>query len=185
MPIGIAWIGEDAEPDGLMADTVVALAREYVTRVTRVRMADRPVGAFDPARGQHSSRTVLAWLAGRAPADGAKLVGVTDVDLFIPVLTFVFGEAQLGGQAAVVSLARLREPSNPSLLGPRLIKETVHEVGHTYGLVHCTSLTCVMTRSPGLAAVDRKHGRLCADCRTRFHEIEEHTRVADHPHPDR
>jgi archaemetzincin len=184
--IGIAWIGEGAEPDGLMAATVAALAREYSTRAARVRLAGRPEGTWDQARRQHASRTMLAWLTGQVPAGRSKLLGVTDVDLFIPVLTFVFGEAQLGGQVALVSLARLRDGPAPDL-GARLIKEAVHEVGHTFGLVHCASPSCVMTRSPGLAAVDRKLGRLCADCRLRYHELatEEHARAADHTHPDR
>jgi archaemetzincin len=179
--IGIAWIGEDAEPDGLMAGTVAALAREYSTRATRLRVSERPDGAFDAARGQHSSRVILAWLAGRGPDGSAKLLGVTDVDLFVPVLTFVFGEAQLGGRVAVVSTARLRGGPDPHLLADRLVKEAVHEVGHTYGLVHCASLTCVMTRSAGISAVDRKRERLCADCRVRYHELEERSRAAHHP----
>lgn len=181
MSIGIAWIGEDAEPDGLMAGTSAALAREYSTRAARLRLPERPDGAFDPARHQHSSRVILTWLAGRVPDGSAKLLGVTDVDLFVPVLTFVFGEAQLGGRVAVVSIARLRGLPDPHLLADRLVKEAVHEVGHTYGLVHCASLTCVMTRSAGLAAVDRKRERLCPDCRVRYHELEEQSRAAHHP----
>jgi archaemetzincin len=183
--IGIAWIGDGAEPDGLMAGTVAALAREYTTRATRLRLPDRPDSAFDPARGQHSSRVILTWLAGRAPTGGGKLLGVTDVDLFVPVLTFVFGEAQLGGQVAVVSLARLRGAPEPQVVAERLVKEAVHEVGHTFGLVHCATLSCVMTRSAGLAAVDRKRERLCPDCRVRYHELEEQSRAAHHPHPHR
>jgi archaemetzincin len=167
-----------------MAETVVALGREYATRAVRVRLPERPDGTYDPARGQHSSRTILAWLAGRT-TDTAKLLGVTDVDLFVPVLTFVFGEAQLGGRVALVSIARLTDATVPDLLGDRLIKEAVHEVGHTFGLVHCASASCVMTRSPGLVAVDRKGGRLCADCRVRYHELEDHSRAAYDTHPDR
>jgi archaemetzincin len=182
--IGIAWIGEGAEPDGLMAGTVAVLAREYATRAARIRLAERPAGAFDPARGQHSSRVILAWLASRAGDDG-KLLGVTDVDLFVPVLTFVFGEAQLGGRVAVVSLARLRSAPEPRVVADRLMKEAVHEVGHTFGLVHCATPSCAMTRSAGIAAVDRKRERLCPDCRVRYHELEERSRAAHHPHPDR
>jgi archaemetzincin len=183
--IGIAWIGEDAEPDGLMAGTVAALAREYSTRAARLRLDGRPDGAFDAARGQHSSRVILAWLAGRVPPGHAKLLGVTDVDLFVPVLTFVFGEAQLAGRVAVVSLARLRSGPDAHLVADRLAKEAVHEVGHTFGLVHCASLSCVMARSAGLAAVDRKRERLCPDCRVRYRELEEPSRAAHHPHPHR
>jgi len=73
---------------------------------------------------------------------GARLLAVTSVDLYVPVLTFVFGEAQLTGACAVVSLHRLREefyglPPREDLLRERLVKESVHELGHTFGLRHC------------------------------------------------
>ena len=70
------------------------------------------------------------------------MLGVTDRDLFIPILTYVFGEAQLGGRAAVVSTARLVEDVElfgPQLLVERLAKEAVHEVGHAFGLLHCAT----------------------------------------------
>lgn len=171
MPIDIAWIGTGAEPDGVMSGAAAALAREYATGISRIRLAERPSHAFDAVRQQHSSRVILAWLATRVPARGGKLLGVTDVDLFIPVLTFVFGEAQLGGQVAVVSTARLCGGTDAGWTAARLIKEAVHEVGHTFGLVHCASPSCVMTRSPGVAAVDRKDERLCGSCRVRYREL--------------
>ncbi len=170
MSIFVAWIGEGAEPGGLIAGAAGALAREYATAIEPLAFADRPVDTYDQKRGQHSSGAVLRWLVPRVP-DGAKLLGVTDVELFIPVLTFVFGEAQLGGQVAVVSIARLADPTAPRLVAGRLAKEAVHEVGHTFGLKHCASAACVMARSPGLAAVDAKSDRLCGDCRIRYRAL--------------
>ena len=100
---------------------------------------ERPPDTFDPARRQHSSTRVLRWLVGMRPADADKILAITDVDLFIPILTFVFGEAQLDGAAAVVSTARLVRnpdgtPADRRLLTARLVKECVHELGHTFGL---------------------------------------------------
>ena len=184
MSIGVAWIGEGPDPDRLMAGAVAAVGREYATAVVRLHFADRPSHTFDAARRQHSSRLMLAWLSERAFPE--RLLGVTDVDLFIPVLTFVFGEAQLGGRTAIVSLARLTEAADPARLAARLCKEAVHEMGHTFGLVHCVSPACVMSRSPGLSAVDLKEDRLCADCRIRYRELTEHSHVpTETPHPDR
>jgi archaemetzincin len=95
------------------------------------------------------------------------VLGVTDVDLCMPVLTFVFGEAQLGGRAAVVSTARL-EDGGAAKAAARLAKECVHELGHTFGLLHCHTADCVMSRSGSVRAVDLKSARLCAACSARY-----------------
>jgi archaemetzincin len=85
-----------------------------------------------------------------------------------------------------MSLARLTEAADPARLAARVVKEAVHEVGHTYGLVHCATLACVMSRSPGLRSVDLKSDRLCAECRVRYRELTERSHVPDQgPHPDR
>jgi len=133
----------------------------------------RPSDTLDVRRQQHHSTAILRWLRAHRPPDARKLIGVTDVDLFIPVLTFVYGEALLGGRCAVVSTARLgRPPGGP---GPdpswsRLAKECVHELGHTFGLVHCSTARCVMSRSVNLAAVDGKRPTFCTDCRLQYLE---------------
>jgi archaemetzincin len=186
MGIYVAWIGEGPEPTGLVADAATVLRREFGLSAHRASVSGLPNGTLDEKRRQHSSRAMLSWLAERLPDPHAKLLGVTDVDLFIPVLTFVFGEAQLGGSVAVVSLARLREPQSARLLHARLLKEAVHEVGHTFGLVHCASNACVMARSPGIAAVDVKEDRLCDDCRIRYRDLREQSYVAGRTtHSDR
>ncbi len=181
MTIYVAWIGEGPEPPRLVEPAVAALHREFAMPAHRVRIEGPVPDAFDLRRQQYSSRVVLEWLAGRLPPDAHKLLGVTDMDLFIPVLTFVFGEAQLAGRVAVVSTARLREPPVESLVRARLAKESVHEVGHTFGLVHCASSACVMARSPALASVDVKQDRLCPDCRIRFRDLREQSYVAARP----
>jgi archaemetzincin len=103
-------------------------------------------------------------------ANGGRLLAVTSLDLFVPVLTFVFGEAQLGGSCAIVSVHRLREevyglPADPVLLQERLFKEAVHELGHTFGLRHCDDWRCVMTSSHSVEWLDVKSSELCANCR--------------------
>ena len=134
-----------------------------------------PEDAFDPRRGQHLSGRLLKWLLDEdreGAAQGERVLGVTDKDLFIPILTFVFGEAQLGGRAALVSTARLRPaPGTPrglGLLRSRLAKECAHELGHAYGLTHCDTPRCVMGRSSSVLDVDGKDQTLCDDCRARL-----------------
>jgi len=104
------------------------------------------------------------------------VLSLTDGDLFIPVLTFVFGEAQVGGTAAVVSTARLEAgfyglPPDPGRFRARLEKECLHELGHTFGLVHCRRPGCVMTASLSVLDVDAKREALCPDCRVRLREL--------------
>jgi len=108
-----------------------------------------PAGSFDEKRKQYVSTKILKAILEEVPGDAGKVLGVIDEDLCIPILTFVFGEAQLGGVGAVVALARLRQefhgldPDEPLFL-ERLHKECLHELGHAYGLIHCHHPECVM-----------------------------------------
>ena len=124
--------------------------------------------ARDSARQQYYSTAILQRLE-RACDPDARVLGVTMCDLFVPVLTFVFGEAQLDGNCAAVSLARLREeayglPASEALLRERLLKEAVHELGHTFGLRHCADWHCVMTSSHAVERLDVKTADFCAVC---------------------
>ena len=128
-----------------------------------------PEAAFDPSRGQYNSRILLAQLLKGNDRDGRRILGVTSVDLFIPVLTYVFGEAQLDGPAAVVSAYRLDNeiyglPPDPGLLLERLCKEAIHELGHTYNLLHCHQYGCVMGSVARVDGVDLKSDRFCLSC---------------------
>jgi len=163
--IRIWWIGERRHGGPALDHVRLHLQRAFGAPVEVWQGVGRPEGAYDPARKQWSSGRILAWLA-QSGAEG-KVLGVTDVDLFIPILTFVFGEAQVGGRAAVVSTARLAEPGLPDerIVLERLAKESVHEVGHMLGLLHCDTPGCVMGRSSSIRDVDKKTGVPCPACR--------------------
>ena len=173
-PIFIWWIGE-AEPDRALLDhAAIHLGQAFHHPVVHWASKERPRHAYDPRRRQHASGVILKWLLEAGPGAG-KVLGVTDRDLFIPILTYVFGEGQLGGGAAVVSTARLMEDVDligPKLLLERLAKEAVHEVGHAFGLLHCATPDCVMARSAGIRNVDEKRPELCAECRGRLDELQ-------------
>ena len=128
-----------------------------------------PASAYDAARGQWSSAEILRDLVRHLPEDDSKLLGVTERDLFVPVLSFVYGQAQLGGRVALVSIARLRPefhglPPEPTAVAGRALKEAVHEIGHTFGLVHCLDRRCPMSLSVGLADLDHKGAAPCPSC---------------------
>jgi archaemetzincin len=125
--------------------------------------------AYDASRGQYNSTALLAQLLQSQSRAEEKKIAVVGVDLFIPVLTFVFGEAQLNGVAAVVSFHRLANPfygmvPDDSLTWKRLEKEIVHELGHTFGLYHCHQFECVMRSSTYVEEIDLKKGHLCPEC---------------------
>ncbi|MBI1983317.1 MAG: archaemetzincin family Zn-dependent metalloprotease [Acidobacteria bacterium] len=129
-------------------------------------------GAFDALRGQYNSTRILRQLQELATSESWRVLGISDADLFIPILSFVFGEAQLGPlpvAAAVVSMHRLRQefyglPSNPELQAERLLKEALHELGHTLGLRHCPDYRCVMSSSHAVENIDLKTAEFCATC---------------------
>jgi len=147
----------------------VALSRTFRT-ACRIRIADIDISpTLDPSRRQYHSTAILQRLAGTFEP-GCRILGVTDYDLFVPVLTFVFGEAQVDGVCAVVSTARLREerygmPPREDLLRERLLKEAAHELGHTFGLRHCPDWRCVMASSHAVERIDVKGAQFCDQCR--------------------
>ena len=168
MSISLVWIGVGSADGPLLDHAGSQLEQAFGERVERWESDARPRGTLDVARGQHSSREVLRWLVTARPPSTDRVLGVTDVDLFVPVLTFVFGEAQLDGVAAVVSTARLAQGVNRASAALLRVKEIVHEIGHTFGLVHCGTVTCVMARSSGVRSVDAKKAELCPVCRVRY-----------------
>jgi archaemetzincin len=125
--------------------------------------------AFDESRGQYRSGNLLTQLLEHCTASEEKWISIVDIDLFIPVLTFIFGEAQLDGRVAIVSTYRLSNefyglPDNHQLLLQRLEKEIIHELGHTFGLFHCRQFECVMHSSTYVEEIDLKHAQLCNAC---------------------
>jgi archaemetzincin len=125
--------------------------------------------AYNPVRGQYHSTEILKRLLQDPHAESWRILGVTDVDLYIPILTFVFGEAQLGDTGALVSTHRLRPefygmPQDPGLIQERLLKEALHELGHTFGLQHCPNYLCVMSASHSVERIDLKQADFCMAC---------------------
>ncbi len=167
MPISI--INESALCDSDLRPTARVLQEIFAQAVAIERVDLNLQRAYDTSRRQHNSTALLAQILEHPNEHVQKRVVIVDVDLFIPVLTYVFGEAQLGGTAAIVSTHRLSNqyyglPADPQLLLQRLEKEIVHEAGHTFGLYHCRYFECVMRSSTYVEEIDMKRANPCAAC---------------------
>ena len=163
--------GSTVDP-AAVATTATFLGRAFGRPVAVAPYQPDLERVFDASRGQYHSSALLKQMLDRLGDHGSaedKLVALVDVDLFIPVLTFVFGEAQLSGRCAVVSTFRLQNafygiPADTAMLAQRVEKEIVHEVGHLFGLVHCRAFECVMRSSTYVEEIDLKSAGLCGDC---------------------
>jgi archaemetzincin len=173
-PIHLIPLGAPSRPGAepgldLLEYLAAALARTFRTPC-QIRPETFDLSfALDAGRQQYYSTAIIQRLE-RAVNPDVRVLGVTASDLYVPVLTFVFGEAQLDGNCAVVSTARLKEefyglPPRPDMVRERLLKEAAHELGHTFGLRHCANWRCVMTSSHAVERLDVKGAEFCGVCR--------------------
>jgi archaemetzincin len=145
-----------------------------------------PEFAYSDSRKQYHAARILKNLAeSRRPHP--RILALVSVDLFIPVLTHVFGEAQLGGRAAVISLHRFRQNEEGSRVSldtfyQRAAKVALHEVAHTFDLVHCNQPECIMRFSSGLVELDGLPIIFCDYCEAFLGEA--YRRYGIQPLPD-
>ncbi|MCF8129617.1 MAG: archaemetzincin family Zn-dependent metalloprotease [Deltaproteobacteria bacterium] len=165
-------------PLGSVEKEILDCVTESLSKKTKVAvrvlpaMGD-PAYAYDKKRGQYNSKRVLKRLSASCPRQTFKIIGVTWVDLYVPILTFVFGAAQMSGQCGVISTRRLdprfyQAPEDRNLLLERVRKTAVHELGHSMGLIHCRDRRCVMFSSTRIEDTDFKEEDFCHTCRELF-----------------
>jgi archaemetzincin len=160
---------------GLLTSLAPAMANTFGMPCEVVPAALDPDFAYHRERQQYHSSEILGRMQAVVTSQTWRLLGVAAVDLYIPILTFVFGEAQIGGTCAVVSLHRLQQefyglPEDADLLHERLLKESVHEIGHTLNLTHCDDYRCAMAPSHAVEWIDLKDSSLCSSCHGRIFE---------------
>lgn len=125
--------------------------------------------SYSTERKQYYSTKILETAIENTGHTDGKILIITEMDLYVPVLTFVFGEAQLNGKYSVLSACRLHEEfytghTNNELFYERLLKEALHELGHNFGLLHCLDWDCVMHSSNSIEEVDIKGISYCSHC---------------------
>jgi len=128
---------------------------------------------FDPMRRQYDANKILKALSSNDQTNSVKRIGLFRVDLFIPILTFIFGQAALNGSTGIASLYRLRNEQygmskDDDLLFERFKKVIIHELGHTFGLIHCHNPSCVMRSSTYVEDIDQKSQHFCDSCRSKI-----------------
>jgi archaemetzincin len=155
----------------ILEKTAEAVIGEYNCPVN-IRDGHLDMGDFfDAARRQYNGNALLKQVQSMSFPESDKSLGIFNVDLFIPILTFIFGQAFLGGGAAIASVYRLSNERygmkpDEELLIERLKKEAIHELGHTFGLIHCRDPLCVMHSSTYVEDIDQKSQHLCFNCKS-------------------
>ena len=150
----------------VIADSIQGLVRLPVDVHEAIPL---PEEAFMPSRGQYNVMALLKFLAENHAGSSLKVIGITAMDITNPILTYVFGEAYMDGEAAVMSYARLATtPSGDPIpwnhFLDRVVKVVIHEIGHMFNLVHCHHGRCVMRSSHNLVQLDEKLNYLCDYC---------------------
>jgi archaemetzincin len=163
--ISYGYFGKD-----LLEKTAEAVILEFQCSVNLIEGHLDLSEYYDPARRQYNGNSMLKLVDSLSFPDSLKILGLFDVDLFIPILTFIFGQAFLGGRTGIASLYRLSNERygmirDDRLLLDRFCKEVIHELGHTFGLKHCQNPICVMRSSTYVEDIDQKNQHLCHNCR--------------------
>lgn len=163
MRVGLLPVGP--VPPEVLAHLTQAL-KAYGLGAERLPPVPLPGESRDPRSGQFPADALL----GRAVVEAAgPVLAVTGADLSAEGFAFVFGLANAGASGAVVSIHRLAA-TDEDLFLDRVVKECVHELGHTWGLGHCPDPACVMHFSNSLAETDLKGATFCESCRASLPE---------------
>lgn len=145
---------------GLLLEVAMQVSTTFRTTVTVAETQQHHGSAYDPLRGQYLAESFLKFLD--VPEESIRVLGITDVDLYLPNLNYVFGLADESRAVSLISISRFKKGNGKVV--ERAVKTAVHELGHTYGLVHCHDNKCVMYFSYNLSDTDYKGKEFCIKC---------------------
>jgi archaemetzincin len=153
----------------LLSKLIKELSEIFAAKIDILKIDIDTSESYSPERKQYYSTKILESAINQTGYADGKILILTELDLYVPVLTFIFGEAQLNGKHSIVSLCRLHEEfytghTNEELFFIRAKKEVLHELGHNFGLLHCFDWDCVMHSSNGIEEVDIKGDFYCRHC---------------------
>jgi archaemetzincin len=153
----------------LLGRLVKELSKKLKQGIISIDLNIDTSATYSESRSQYYSTQIIAEAMNHTQKYDGKIILLTEFDLYVPVLTFVYGEAQLNGKHSIVSVCRLHEEfysgtTDDDLLLLRAKKEVLHELGHNFGLKHCDNWDCVMHSSTSIEEVDIKGVGYCKAC---------------------
>jgi archaemetzincin len=158
-------------PLGLLREIDEPLAALGVSSVQGKVQLQAPTYAFNKDRGQYHANAIMRRLTAAIEPPALFVLGLLDVDLFVPDSPFVLGDADRESRAALVSVFRLRQGAEPDTLRRRTLVEVVHQTGHLVGLSYCEDPRCVMFLAQAPQDCDRKGLSLCNLCRNELAKL--------------
>lgn len=156
-------------PDTVLRVVAANIETMFEVRVDTLPPMSIPEDALQLHRGQYDAGLILKHLSRLSFPRHPRILAITDVDLCSPFLTYVFGEAQMGAKAAIVSDFRLKHigdsaPAPSAIYYQRIVKVALHEIAHTLTLYHCETPGCLMRMSPRTCDLDRLDIYFCDRC---------------------
>jgi len=157
-----------------LLDRIMGTLRQtFKNGVNKISLYINTDSLYSNERKQYYSTGFLEQSISQTTNINGKVILLTGLDIYVPVLTFLFGEAQLNGKHSIVSVFRLHEEfysgvTDNELLYERTIKEVYHELGHNFGLIHCRDWDCVMHSSNSIEQVDLKGNDYCKNCKAQI-----------------
>ncbi len=147
------------------------IKREFGYPVVIIEWNQELSNFYNPSRRQYDANQILHFVSEHSSVNAFKTLGLVNVDLFIPILTYIFGQAQLNGRVGIVSGYRLKNElygleKNNALLVDRFSKVVIHELGHMFGLIHCQNPICIMRSSTYVEDLDQKEKQFCINCQS-------------------